>query len=107
MDLIKAAIAGEKKPVFLMGDWNARPNSDVLTAMRSFLTVVSDETGRTYHGRKVDGPAAEQEHCIDYIAIDSAHAPKWRVSSRKTVLDEVTSDHKPIVAVIESVDAPR
>ncbi len=107
VDLIKAAIAGEKKPVFLMGDWNARPKSDVLTAMRSFLTVVSDETGRTFHGRKVDGPAAEQEYCIDYIAIDSAHAPKWRVSSRKTVPDVITSDHKPIVAVIESVDAQR
>ena len=107
VDLIKAAIAGEKKPVFLMGDWNARPQSEVLTAMRSFLTVLSDETGRTYHGRKVDGPAAEQEHCIDYIAIDSAHAPKWRVSSRKTVPDVITSDHKPIVAVIESVDTRR
>ena len=107
VDLIKAAIAGEKKPVFLMGDWNARPQSDVLTAMRSFLTVVSDETGRTFQGRKVDGPAAEQEYCIDYIAIDSAHAPKWRVSSRKTVPDVITSDHKPIVAVIESADARR
>ena len=107
VDLIKAAIAEEKKPVFLTGDWNARPKSDVLTAMRSFLTVLSDETGRTYHGRKESGPAAEQEHCIDYIAIDSAHAPKWRVASRKTIPDEITSDHKPIVAVIESVDAPR
>ena len=98
--LIRDAIAGEKKPVFLMGDWNARPQSDVLTGLRKFLTVVSDETKSTFHGRPENGPKKDQTRCIDYIAIDSAHAPKWKVVSRKTVMDEETSDHKPIVVTL-------
>lgn len=102
VELIRGALAAyANKPVFMMGDWNARPKSEVLTEMRKFLTVVSDETGRTFHGRPVNGPAAEQELCIDYIAIDGAHAPKWKVAMRKTVMDEVTSDHKPIVVTVE------
>ena len=102
--LIREAIGPKpEKPVFIMGDWNARPQSDVLTAMRKFLTVISDETGRTFHGRPVKGPEKEQEFCIDYIAVDSAHAPGWKVVERKTIADEITSDHKPIVVTVESM----
>ena len=101
VDLIRNALAEQTgKPVFLTGDWNARPQSEVLTEMRKFMTVVSDETKSTFHGRPSAGPAGEQVHCIDYIAIDSAHAPKWKVVERRTIPDETTSDHKPIVVTI-------
>ena len=90
-----------------MGDWNSSPKSEVLTEMRKFVTVVSDETRGTFHGRPSAGPEGELQYCIDYIAIDSAHAPQWQVVSRRTIPDETTSDHKPIVAVIESADARR
>ena len=102
VDLIRNALAEQTgKPVFLTGDWNARPQSEVLTEMRKFMTVVSDESKSTFHGRPSAGPAGEQVHCIDYIAIDSAHAPKWKVVERRTIQDETTSDHKPIVVTIE------
>ena len=101
VELMRAALAEKTdKPVFVMGDWNSRPQSDVLAGLRKFVTVVSDETGRTFHGRPSAGPEAEQEYCIDYIAIDSAHAPDWKVVSRRTVKDETTSDHKPIVVTV-------
>ena len=101
VELMRAALAEKaSKPVFVMGDWNSRPQSEVLAGLRKFVTVVSDETGRTYHGHPSDGPEAEQECCIDYIAIDSAHAPDWKVVSRRTVKDETTSDHKPIVVTL-------
>ena len=102
--LIRQAVGPKpKKPVFIMGDWNARPQSEVLASMRKFMTVISDETGRTYHGKPAQGPEKEQEYCIDYIAIDSAHAPRWKVSGRKTIADETTSDHKPITVTVESM----
>ncbi len=102
--LIRQAIGPKpKKPVFIMGDWNARPQSEVLASMRKFVTVISDETGRTYHGKPAQGPEREQEYCIDYIAIDSVHAPRWKVSGRKTIADEITSDHKPITVTVESM----
>ena len=101
VELMRNALAAQSgKPVFLMGDWNSRPQSEVLAEMRKFVKVISDETGRTYHGRPSDGPAAEQEYCIDYIAMDSAHAREWKVVSRQTVKDETTSDHKPITVTV-------
>ena len=101
VDLIRNALAEQTdKPIFLTGDWNSSPTSEVLTEMRKFLTVVSDETKGTFHGRPTNGPDGELTHCIDYIAIDSAHAPKWKVVSRRTIPDQTTSDHKPIVVTI-------
>ena len=101
VDLIRNALAEQtEKPVFIMGDWNSSPESEVLTEMRKFVTVVSDETRGTFHGRPSAGPENELQYCIDYIAIDSAHAPQWKVVSRRTIPDEMTSDHKPIVVTI-------
>ena len=101
VDLIRNALAEQTdKPVFLTGDWNSTPASGVLTEMRKFLTVVSDETKGTFHGHPSAGPDVGQKHCIDYIAIDSAHAPKWKVVERRTIQDSTTSDHKPIVVTI-------
>ena len=103
LDRRKSWAAEQKnKPVFLMGDWNTRPQSDVLTSLRGFLTVLSDETGRTFHGRTTQAPPLDQDFCIDYIAVDSGHAADWRVTARRTIPDEITSDHKPIVVTVAS-----
>lgn len=98
--IIRDAIAGCGKPVFLTGDWNALPDSPVLAEFGKFLTVVSEITGRTYHGSTSNDPGKDTGFCIDYIAIDSKHAAEWKVLSRETVADETTSDHKPITATV-------
>jgi len=99
--LIREAIAGYGKPVFVMGDWNSLPNSTVLTEMRQYLKVLSDENARTYHGHPSNGPSGTvSDFCIDYIAVDNAHADSVQVFDRITVPDEVTSDHKAIAIKI-------
>lgn len=87
------------KPVFLAGDWNATPKSETLAAMRDFMTVVSKEDCRTFHGFKNHPP--ESEYCIDYIAVDSAHAAKVKVKDAHATPDAVASDHNPIAAIVE------
>ena len=102
--IIRNAFAKYKKPVFFTGDWNARPDSEVLRAFREFLTVVSDQTGRTYHGRSEMGPNGElldkTPYCIDYIAVDNLHAPKFDVVDTHVVEDRISSDHAPVVATL-------
>lgn len=87
------------KPIFMTGDWNARPNSQTLAEFRKFMKILSAERGRTYSGFKTHPP--ESECCIDYIAVDESFASMF--SQRKTYIvpDIVTSDHNPVVTVLK------
>ena len=96
--LIREAMARYcKKPIILTGDWNATIDSEVLTLMQELFTVVSDTSGRTYHGGPDKGPSGTvDDFCIDYIAIDKPHADEYEVLARGIVDDRLTSDHAPI-----------
>ncbi|MBR4653712.1 MAG: family 20 glycosylhydrolase [Kiritimatiellae bacterium] len=102
--IIRDALARYGKPVFFTGDWNATPESDVLKALGGFLTVVSDQKGRTWHGRSQFGPKGElldrSPHCIDYIAVDARHASGFEVVDAHVVEDRATSDHAPVVTTL-------
>ena len=52
-----------KKPVFLMGDLNAVPESSEILSLKKDFTVLSDETIPTW-------PAKEPKIMIDYIMVD-------------------------------------
>ena len=115
VEIIRKAVAerATTKPVYLTGDWNARPTSKPLTAMRSFMTILSDMTGRTYHGFKWSvgpdgkpGVAPAGEMCIDYIAVDSFSAKNLVVRDSHVVPDVTTSDHSPVVATVSPAGKP-
>lgn len=93
--IIRDAVAGIKKPVFVCGDWNARPDSPVLLELGKFLSVLSPIDRNTFHGN-APRLLSDPKHCIDYIAVDKAHAKSFRVLDSGVVPDTVTSDHKPI-----------
>ena len=93
------------KPVFLTGDWNARPTSKTLADIRRFMTVLSDESTRTFHGFKWH-EMKEGEHCIDYIAVTSADAKRVVVRESHVVPDVTTSDHSPVVATVAPAAPP-
>ena len=101
VEIIRKAVAARAgtKPVFLVGDWNADPKSKTLAAMREFMTILSKENCRTFHGFKPYKPGSE--YCIDYIAVDSAHAQKFAVRDAHIVEDTMTSDHFPVSVTIE------
>ena len=104
--IIRDAVAAcAPKPVFLMGDWNAAPDSPVLRELRAFLTILSDETTATFHGDDFD-PAKKHNpsHCIDYIAVDSAHRADFVLRGRRVIEQRTASDHAP--QVVEVVPAP-
>ncbi|MBO7721325.1 MAG: endonuclease/exonuclease/phosphatase family protein [Kiritimatiellae bacterium] len=107
IDIIRRSIAGfaPGKPVFLTGDWNSTPDSKVLQGMREFMSVISDEKCCTYHG----GPNLSDEmrklwstgrFCIDYIAVDRAHAAEFSASDARVIDERVASDHAPVVVTV-------
>ena len=97
IDIIRDAVAAcGDKPVFLMGDWNASPDSEVLAGMRGFMTILSDEKTCTCHGGTFD-PAGlhDTSRCIDYIAVDTAHADSYVLGDRHVIEERHVSDHAP------------
>ena len=93
--LIRDAVAKFSKPVFVCGDWNARPDSPVLKELGKFLAVLSPTDQNTFHGT-APKLLTDPKICIDYIAVDKAHAESFRVLESAVVPDTVSSDHKPI-----------
>ena len=87
------------KPVFVTGDWNCRPESAPITALRGYMAILSNEKSRTYHGFKEHAPGSEC--CIDYIAVDRAASARVKVKEAHVVSDTLTSDHNPVVVTLE------
>ena len=75
------------KPVFVTGDWNARPESAVLQQMKEFVTILSPTNRPTVN----NGTS-----CIDYVAVDTAHAKDFEVVAADVIQELVASDHRPI-----------
>lgn len=93
VEIIRKAVADcGGKPVFLSGDWNAKPDSVVLAGLKGFLSVLSSEQEPTFHPRPC---------CIDYVAVDSAHRGEFTVRGRRVVQNHVASDHMPVVVEVE------
>jgi endonuclease/exonuclease/phosphatase (EEP) superfamily protein YafD len=81
--------------VFLTGDWNATPESETLGEFRKFMTVLSKENTRTFHGFKPYKLGSE--YCIDYVAVSSSSESGFEVKDSYVVEDTLTSDHFPVV----------
>lgn len=93
--LIRRAVeeCAAKKPVFVTGDWNTLPDSDMLKRMKEFLTILSRTDRRTMHHTK--------GYCIDYVAVDTAHAKDFEVVGTDVIQELVASDHRPIYVDIK------
>lgn len=106
IDIIEKVVKelSAKKAVFLMGDWNANPASTELGMIRKFMQVVSCEDVATFHGTKLsEAERVNANHCIDFIAVDSAHAARYKASDARVVEDRKTSDHAPIRVTVERI----
>ena len=92
--IIVEAIREAKKPIFITGDWNVQPDSPVIEAIKKHFVILSDPAVCTWSAR-------EPQVCIDYIAVDKAHADKVKVHSVEVLDEREASDHRPIVLSFE------
>lgn len=89
IDIIKQELAKMKKPVFIAGDFNAHPDSEVIKQLnKSFKVLTPPE--KTY-------PADKPTACLDYIALDK-HTYKSNLFQNSFVINEPeASDHRPVI----------
>lgn len=83
-------LADRCKPVFLAGDFNAKPDSSEISELKKGFSILSDTSKPTY---RADNPT----ECIDYIMVDAKHAGAIEVESYETIADPVATDHCALV----------
>lgn len=85
---------GSAKPVFLCGDFNSTPDSEVIGLAKTAWTLLS--------GEAYTHPSKNPRHCIDYIFALKEAAPVEVLQTR--VLTEGTqelSDHLPVLVSVK------
>ena len=82
-----------KKPVFIGGDFNAKPNENSIIKLKQSFEILNDENGYTF-------PANAPNRTIDYLFMYKNEGAGKKNSSR--VIDEpVASDHRPVYADVK------
>ncbi|MCI0424003.1 MAG: endonuclease/exonuclease/phosphatase family protein, partial [Acidobacteria bacterium] len=84
---------GPKLPGLLAGDLNATPDSETLKQVtRTWKIAEGKDKLLTY-------PSKEPKKHIDYVLFRPTE--RWKVVEVKVLNEEVASDHRPILAVLE------
>lgn len=93
-----AAIADEfpERPTLLAGDLNAQPNSQTLQEFGKNWQATNRDPLPTF-------PAGRPTRQIDYILYRPAD--RWKVIETRVLDEPVASDHRPILAVLELIEA--
>jgi len=84
--IINDEAAKIKKPVFLLGDLNATPESAPIEFLKQDWQLLS--------GEEFTFPADRPDRCIDYIFSNSTNI---KLKSKEVVPDSISSDHRPIL----------
>lgn len=95
-DALREFSKGLDKPVYIAGDWNDTPDSETLSRIREHFVILSDTESFTF-------PADEPRTTIDYIAVwkENGLGPDVKTSKALTAPDCVSSDHRPVVIVLQ------
>ncbi len=98
IDIIRNEAAKLNKPFFLLGDFNAEPESDFVKELQKNFTLLNNVKNFTF-------PADEPKECIDYITYydkgDKGYEKRpFTVLSNKVLDEKVASDHRPVVVRI-------
>lgn len=88
--ILRRALRVYDKPVYLMGDFNALPDSRCVKRMSKRFCALSSMSHYTF-------PASVPNRCIDYVWGVKASGRTYEVVESRTVNEAVASDHRPIV----------
>lgn len=89
-EIVRLNLADRDKPVFFAGDLNSKPDTKAIAILRKGFTILSDVTQNTF-------PADSPRCCIDYIMVDTKHAERVEVISRKVIAAPEATDHCALV----------
>ena len=86
VEIIREVVEKLTKPVFVVGDMNAHPDSPTTKAFKEFMQVLSDTSKPTFS-------STNPTRCIDYIYGCGAKFVKPRTT---IINDNMASDHLPL-----------
>ena len=84
----------QQKPVFLCGDFNARPGEESMAVLAEGFKVLEKE------GSNLTFPAWEPRYEIDYLCVGRNAADRVSVKNHIVIESPEASDHCPIIADI-------
>lgn len=87
--IITEAVKKQDKPVFLMGDLNAAPDSEPITSLQDQWQILSNPKQFTF-------PSGKPTGTIDYILGYTANGQTYAKYRALVVDEQVASDHRPI-----------
>ena len=90
LPLLNQEAAKANKPLFIAGDWNAKPNSSFIGELRQSFTLLSDPEQLTF-------PADTPNCTLDYVAIYGTGTLPVNVKRTQVVDEPMASDHRPVV----------
>ncbi len=90
---VNLAERANRKPVFLAGDFNAYPDSKAIAILKQDFTILSDVTQPSF---RADKPTK----CIDYIMVETRHAGRFEVATRKVIAASEATDHCALIVTL-------
>ncbi len=93
LPIVRSVASRLNKPFVLAGDWNAEPKDPFIKGIRKDFVLLNDLKQLTW-------PADKPEQLLDYIAVWKPAAKRLKCISVEVVPDSVTSDHRPVSAVL-------
>lgn len=93
LDIIRREAAKANKPLFIAGDFNAHPDSEVIKGIQKDFVILTNTKQPTF-------PADEPTETIDYIAAYAKDTTAFTRLSSWVVNEPAASDHRPIVTDI-------
>lgn len=89
---LTALFADDTIPTLLVGDFNADPESETMQCLFKDWQPSINKNTPTY-------PAINPTVKIDYVL--SRPAKRWRVLEARVIQEEIASDHRPVLSVLE------
>lgn len=90
LDIIRREAATAQKPLFIAGDLNASPDSEVIQGLQKDFVILTNTKQFTF-------PASKPEETIDYIAAYAKDTTAFTCLSSAVLNEPLASDHRPIV----------
>ena len=89
VEILKDIAAKYDKPFFLAGDFNARPDSEVIKSLAEDFQILSDSSILTF-------PADVPDRTLDYIMLYKLPDSKVMAESFEVINEPMASDHRPL-----------
>ncbi|HHU14156.1 MAG: endonuclease/exonuclease/phosphatase family protein [Kiritimatiellae bacterium] len=82
--------ADYRKPVFLVGDFNAEPAAKSIIELKKGMTILNDPSVPTF-------PSSVPDRCIDYIMVNTPFADRVNVVDRQVLAKPDATDHCAVI----------